>query len=261
MNRKNKFHDFYEPGIRLLFIDCLLNAGWNHERLSAPFWRLYWNDRPGSYVSLQGRQTELTPDKIMVIPPNTAYKSRVVTPAQHFHVHFVVKPPYNSIIDRIFTFPVDADILNTIAACSELLEKQRYDSFRLVFLCQKLICTVLARLPEKELKNPYTDTRVRKVAQYIDNSLQEKLKNKDFAKVAGMHSGAINRLFKSQTGMTPLEYQQLQRIEKVCVLLQFSDKSIEQIAEETGFYDRFHLSRVFKNLRGVNPARYRSFIN
>ncbi|MBU8902441.1 MAG: AraC family transcriptional regulator [Victivallales bacterium] len=102
--------------------------------------------------------------------------------------------------------------------------------------------------------------RVRKVAQYIDNNIQQKIRNSDFAKLAGMHGGAINRLFKEQTGQTPLEYQKLQRIEKVCVLLQFSDKSIEQIADETGFYDRFHLSRVFKSARGIGPAEYRNII-
>jgi AraC-like DNA-binding protein len=259
-NNKIEYHDFYEPDIRLLFVDQTLNEGWNHEQLSAPFWRIYWNEGPGSSILFKEQGIEITPDKIIVIPPNTAYRSCVTTPAQHFYMHFVVKPPYNSITDKIFTFPVDSDLLNTIESCVELVRAQRYDSFKMIFLCQKLICTVLAQLPEKELKNPYTDIRVRKVAQYIDSNIPQKLKNKDFAKIAGMHSGAINRLFKSQTGQTPLEYHKLHRIERACVLLQFSEKSIEQIADESGFYDRFHLSRVFKSIRGITPAEYRNFV-
>lgn len=256
----NNYHEFYEPGIRLLFVDHILNANWNHNQLSAPFWRFYWNEQAGNYVVLNGERIDLSPDKILLIPPNTPFRACTVEPAQHFHIHFVLKAPYNSISNKIFTFPVNADLLNTIEQCIDLIRAGRYDSFKVIFLCHKLICSMLAGLPEKELKNPYTDIRVRKIAQYIDNNLNSKLKNKDFAKLAAMHSGAVNRLFKSQTGQTPLEYQKSQRIEKVCELLQFSDKSIEQIADESGFYDRFHLSRVFKNIRGISPAEYRNFI-
>lgn len=255
-----KNYDFYEPGIRLLFVNQVINEDWNHNQLSAPFWRIYRNEQAGSYIIFEERKIEITPDEIILIPPNTPFLTRVVAPSQHFYLHFVLKPPYNAIKNKIFTFPADADSLNTIASCIDLIRANRCDSFKIIFLCHKLICAMLALLPEKELKNPYTDVRVRKVAQYIDNNISRKLKNKDFTKLASMHSGAINRLFKSQTGQTPLEYQKSQRIEKACELLHFSDKSIEQIADELGFYDRFHLSRVFKELRDINPAEYRNFV-
>lgn len=253
-------HDFYEPGIRLLFVEQASNEDWNHNQLSAPFWRFYWNDNQGSHIVFNERRIGITPDKIILIPPNTSFLTRVARPSQHFYMHFVLKAPYNTIKNKIFIFPVDSDLLNTIALCVDLIQAKRKDSFKMIFLCQKLICAMLAQLPEKELKNPYTDDRVRKVAQYIDNNINRKLKNTDFTKLAAMHSGAINRLFKSQTGQTPLEYQKFQRIEKACELLQFSDKSIEQIADELGFYDRFHLSRVFKSIRDINPAEYRNFL-
>jgi AraC-like DNA-binding protein len=260
MNNKIEHYDFYEPGIRLLFVGQTLNAAWNHKQLSAPFWRFYWNEQIGNYIILEERKIDLSPDKIVLIPPNTPFYACTTAPAQHFYIHFVIKPPYDSINNKIFTFPVNTDLLNTIEECVKLIRADRYDSFKIIFLCHKLICAMLAQLPTKELKNPYTDIRVRKVAQYIDNNISRKLKNKDFAKLAAMHSGAINRLFKSQTGQTPLEYQKFQRIEKTCEFLQFSDKSIEQIADELGFYDRFHLSRVFKNVRDIGPAEYRNFI-
>ncbi len=260
VNNKRKYHNFYEPDIRLLFVDQVLNKGWNHNHLSAPFWRLYWNERPGTCIFLKDQRIELIPGKIILIPPNTPLVTRVVNPVHHFYMHFVVKPPYSSIKEKVFTFPVDSEILSTIKSCIDLLRTQRCDSFKMIFLCQKLICSIFAQFSEKELKNPYANVKVRKVAQYIDNNISKKLRNSDFAKLVGMHSGGINRLFKEQTGQTPLEYQKLQRIEKACVLLQFSDKSIEQIADETGFYDRFHLSRVFKNARSIGPAEYRNAV-
>ncbi|MBU8902440.1 MAG: hypothetical protein KOO69_06850 [Victivallales bacterium] len=157
VNNKRKYHDFYEPDIRLLFVEQVLNEGWNHNQLSAPFWRLYWNEEPGSFIFFKNQQIELTPDKIIVIPPNTPLLTRTVRPVQHFYVHFVIKPPYSSMKDKIFTFSADSEILSTIKSCIELLRTQRNDSFNMVFLCQKLICSIMIQLPEKELKNPYAD--------------------------------------------------------------------------------------------------------
>lgn len=253
-------HDFYEPDIRLLYVEQAVNNDWNHDLIAAPFWRIYWNDQPGSYIIFEKHRIDITPDKIILIPPNTPFLSRSTVLVRHFYVHFVIKSPYNTISSKIFTFPATAELQNNIDSCIELVREQRHESFKMIFLCHKLICSMLAQLSEKELKNPYTDIRVRKVAQYIDRNLEKKLKNNDFAKLAAMHSGAVNRLFKSRTGQTPLEYQKSQRVERACELLQFSNKSVEQIADDLGFYDRFHFSRVFKSVRGVNPAEYRNFI-
>ena len=48
-----------------------------------------------------------------------------------------------------------------------------------------------------------------------------------------------------------------QRVERACVLLHATGNSIEQIAEATGFCDRYHFTRVFTRLRGVSPAAFR----
>ncbi len=40
-------------------------------------------------------------------------------------------------------------------------------------------------------------------------------------------------------------------------MLSHSEISIKDVAEATGFCDRYHFSRVFKQLRGVGPAEYR----
>lgn len=258
--KENTFYDFFEPDIRLLVVEQQLHIEWEYRQFSAPFWRIYWNEEPGNYILYKGEKIDITPDKVIVISPNTPYRAFVEIPVRHFYIHFVVKPPYNAINGKIFSFPLTSELQSGINSCIELIRQNKYDSFRMVFVCQKIICSILADLPEKELMNPYTDLRVRKVAQYIENHIGEKLNNNDFAKIVGMHSVALNRLFKRQTGQTPLEYLKIHRVENACVMLQFSDKSIEQIAEDLGFYDRFHFSKIFKELRGIGPAQYRNFI-
>ena len=72
-----------------------------------------------------------------------------------------------------------------------------------------------------------------------------------------MSKNAFMRLFKAQYGLTPHTVIQRKRIEKACIMLHFSNASIEQIAEATGFCDRFHFSRTFKHIQGIAPAAFR----
>jgi AraC-like DNA-binding protein len=46
-------------------------------------------------------------------------------------------------------------------------------------------------------------------------------------------------------------------MEKATYMLCYTCRKIEEIAEMTGFTDRYHFSRVFKHQRGKSPAAYR----
>ena len=53
---------------------------------------------------------------------------------------------------------------------------------------------------------------------------------------------------------------QEQRLEVATQRLLFTEESIEQIAVETGFNNRFYLSRVFTRKIGIPPADYRKSV-
>jgi transcriptional regulator GlxA family with amidase domain len=81
--------------------------------------------------------------------------------------------------------------------------------------------------------------------------------NRALARLAGMNVNAFIRLFKSRTGFSLQAYSRTKRVERACDLLLHSDASLEQVAERSGFSDRYHFSRVFKKVRGISPARFR----
>ena len=47
------------------------------------------------------------------------------------------------------------------------------------------------------------------------------------------------------------------RVRKACEMLKYSDVSVTEIAESTGFCDIFYFSRMFKKAIGVSPTNYR----
>jgi len=56
---------------------------------------------------------------------------------------------------------------------------------------------------------------------------------------------------------TPAKYVQERRVAAATEKLVFSEATIDQIAEETGFANRFHFSRVFTQIMSVGPGTYR----
>ena len=68
---------------------------------------------------------------------------------------------------------------------------------------------------------------------------------------------AFIRWFKARTGRTPAAFVTERRVREACRRLAFGEESIEQVAEATGFANRHHFSRVFKQHAGCGPAEFR----
>ena len=63
--------------------------------------------------------------------------------------------------------------------------------------------------------------------------------------------------FKEKTGMSPLEYLTLLRVEHAKELLESMDLTIRDISTQVGYYDSGSFIRRFKQVTGETPAQYR----
>jgi transcriptional regulator GlxA family with amidase domain len=77
------------------------------------------------------------------------------------------------------------------------------------------------------------------------------------AQAAGVSVRNLSHLFKQHLQMPPMRVLLDFRLDKACRLLRHSEDSIEQIASETGFPNRYYFSRMLKQHRGASPAAYR----
>lgn len=67
---------------------------------------------------------------------------------------------------------------------------------------------------------------------------------------------ALSRLFSATRGMTIERYAAMQRVERVKELLCYSEKTVSEIAYETGYSSLAHLSAQFKQLTGMSPKAF-----
>jgi transcriptional regulator GlxA family with amidase domain len=79
----------------------------------------------------------------------------------------------------------------------------------------------------------------------------------DMAREAGLEERTFLRRFKAATGMKPTEYAQCLRMEKARELLQFTRRTLEQVAWSVGYEDAAAFRRVFSRLIGLSPGDYR----
>lgn len=67
----------------------------------------------------------------------------------------------------------------------------------------------------------------------------------------------FSRLFKSETGKSPIEYLIHLRIARSKQLLVNTEATLQEIAERIGQPDSYYFSKMFKKYAGISPLRYR----
>jgi AraC-like DNA-binding protein len=245
------------PYVRILMCVRQRLNNWNYANHSAPFWRFYWNPLPDAYVILHGRETYLSPDTCYALPPNTPFGSRNTRETEQFYMHFLARAPYDTVEPGVYAFPLTGTIRQAIDFLSSSFHRSAPRAARAQagVWAHLLACLSLGAVPEEKLGLVYTDPRIARAIDRIEETVE--LGNEELAGEASMNVNAFIRLFKEQTGVTPQSYIQKKKIEKACVLLHFTDKTIDEIADKTGFCDRYHFSRVFRRQRGLGPAAFR----
>lgn len=90
-----------------------------------------------------------------------------------------------------------------------------------------------------------------KMKQNLDISVSECA---DFCNMSKPH---FTRVFKRVTGMPPIQFMLGLRIERAKELLDFTDKSVAEIAEACRFSEQNYFARTFRRFVGVSPTEYR----
>lgn len=235
---------------------CVLSQ-WEHGNLSAPYWRWYCNDSPGAFLIMKNKRIPIEPGRVILIPPHTVFATDCGGTVGHLYMHFTLGLDRTVMPGRIFNHaPTDAEqamirrlirAINTPSAESPLMVS---------FLAQAVVNSALAAVPADYWDGRLPDNRMTQALQRLREGGPE-LSNTALAREAGMNTNAFIRKFRHAIGHTPHQYRLRLRIEQACGWLRMDTLTMDQIADAAGFCDRFHFSRVFKQVMGVSPAKFR----
>lgn len=101
------------------------------------------------------------------------------------------------------------------------------------------------------------DEAVLRVQHWLQSSGARDVDLAAMSECAGLESRTFLRRFRSATGLKPTEYCQQVRVGRACRMLEFTNRSIDQIAWGVGYQDPGAFRKVFLKITGLAPSDYR----
>lgn len=256
---ENQFHLKTIPNfdIRIFIGGSALVETWNHANVNFGVWLLYWNRDEGAELAWNGKKQKMSPDQLFLIPPGTTFSTRSGKPFRHFYLHFDADPPFDRVKPEILSFSPDHAAKYLAYFREESGETAR------ALLCRILVYEYLRRIPESAFLPPdetVPDARIRHAVEIMNREYATLPDNRELCKRIGMSLNNFHHLFRAGTGTTPKHYLLSRRMDAARRELITTDKTIEEIAAETGYADRYHFSKAFKMFYACSPAAYRNRI-
>lgn len=129
--------------------------------------------------------------------------------------------------------------------------------------CTERVSTILKDCIIKLVRNhnhpssTSTIQKLKKVAQYIQEHYKSKISNEELADLVNYHPNYLNRRWIEWQSCTLHQYLIQYRLSIAEQLLVSTDKSIAEIADDTGFASFVSLNSNFKKKHGIPPSKYR----
>lgn len=234
---------------------------------------------------ISGDRTIITPNSIFTLHPGNVSTlapylyHRTVPASNEVYESILIKfsPLFvqpltdrfgEQILDQIYAratniFPADMQAV-IYGYFTHLLEeydkKSPYGDFRLqCVLCELLLAILEYRLPEESTNTSATPLTlpIMEAVYYMETHYAEVLTIEKVAGISNYSVAYFSRLFQKQLGKSYSEYLSHIRIKNVSRLLINTNKSITEIAIETGYQYPSNLSAAFRQKTGLSPQQYR----
>jgi AraC family transcriptional regulator len=138
-----------------------------------------------------------------------------------------------------------------------LMESARWNSnsrLKAESLCVELLAeasdtpTSASRLPPQWLRT---------ACEVLQDCPGETPRIRDVAQTVGVHTAHLARAFRTFLGCTPGDLLRARRLQLAAAALMNSDRSLAEIALDSGFSDQAQFTKAFRRAYGVPPGAYR----
>lgn len=186
----------------------------------------------------------------------------------HFYVYKVTYGNNNSLNINEIKEPLNIDTAlqsinktDFLHRFSSIYDIWRYKKPNYEFTLNTLLRKLLNRLLQQQeyCKNPTnTVASIQNTLDYISAHFVEDISLDDLITISGLSKSYFHKVFKEITGYTVSHYIRILRIDSAKEYLINTDLSIKDIALLVGYEDEFYFSRVFKQLEGISPSKYKT---
>lgn len=233
----------------------------------------------GKYL-INGQVYDVEAGDMIMCNPGVKHQNIVVNPkeptveffAGFTGFHFKNMPP-NSIIfkDESYILHTDADTKQEISKhCYDMLAENEACQVGKYFMLKAHLMQILLLIIRDIIVLKDTSQKgcnfesynksyaVKKIINYLNENYENKISLDQIAHNMYLSPVYISKIFKEETGESPINYLIKIRLEKAKDILLNSDSgSIKSIANSVGYEDVYHFSKLFKKYYGISPLYYK----
>lgn len=243
--------------LRVLHTEYRRRTNWQWSHLQAPYWRLYWNLSRGGRIIHKDREISVLTDALYLIAPDTDYEITSGRLIEHLFIHFLVGRPFDHPRPGILELPLGPESTQLARRLVTQFQEGETGAATDDAVHYALCAWALAQVPGEWFAEQCPDPVVARALEVMDANLHRAVSNDEFARAVRMGLSTFQRRFRTVMGESCQVMFRRKRVQRACLLLQFSKQPIEDIATACGFADRHHFSKVFLQVRGMSPAHYR----
>lgn len=235
---------------------AIVDCEWIMDQLPSNFSRLYFICSGEGEISYAGQTVILRPCHMYLIPPGLQFEYGCENSMEKIFFHISV------ILQNNF------DLFDNLSKCYELPLEPGYtekliEAYRTkdIFRVQAAIHTALARFSEcidlyQRLHQTYSQL-ILDAFRYIEANLSARLTVKEISSHLMVSVSSLSKRFHTEVGCSTSQYIDMLIMQKAKYLLQSSDLSIGQIADQLHFCDRFYFARFFRKHAEETPSLFR----
>ena len=274
----------------LLHVDHVnLNNKWNYANVLSPYFRIYYIDEGEGFISTAQEKIKLEQGYLYIIPSFTLCHLSCDSYLSQYFLHFFEESAdgislfeYNRRVMKVRSLETDNATFDRLLRLNpgrginrsdnpKVYEKNIYyrDYQELnntvnesVFIeTQGIILQFISRFLSSNtfrvIQREPVPLKILESIRYIQLNLSQNLTVSFLAKTANLHQDYFSRLFYRFTGERPLGYIHMKRIERAQYLIATTNLPYIEIAEETGFENVPHFSKIFKKVTSLTPGEYK----
>lgn len=242
-------------------------AGAGKILISDPFSRLYWLKSGSAHVEHHGRTFDLFPGSMYLIPANSQGRYWCEDRMDLYWVHFKARILGGLELFDFFRFPYEIKVPKEEGKgigvqWKKMVEKLPSEEISDVAERDVIMRTFLLRFLKKvdfsahDEKLKYLQ-RFAPALSYIEKNISREIMIGDLAASVNLQTNYFTNLFTRNFGTSPVNYINLQRIKQAQHLLQTGNMQIKEISSACGFSNQFYFSKVFREITGLSPVKFR----
>ncbi|WP_375748177.1 helix-turn-helix transcriptional regulator [Vibrio sp. HN007] len=197
------------------------------------------------------------------IPVDDKFAAKIITFEPSLLQQFYLQLPQKTYTDESSFAPIDEHKAIASSILLLLIEAAQNNSSdpTLEALSVALIMEVIASSPGHIpiLQRACNQSAAQKVIRFIELNIENEVSLENTARFLGMSTATLKRRLAAE-GLSFSQILKVKRVNYAATKLRLTNKSIAEIAFESGFKSAAHFSTAFKGVQGITPKEFRQRI-